>query len=118
MAESEQNLKEMWKKLEERFKAKTGRDLKPKSTKTLEEIKKKLELQESQIPPDEPEKKDAKRRAKDAGLDILYCLKLLGGLAAQGASIVSVLANLSAKNYLLMIIRSLVQQTSASMQYP
>ena len=76
--------------------------------KTLEEIKKKLELQESQIPPDEPEKKDAKRRAKDVGLDILYCLKLPGDVTAQGASIVSVLPNISAKNYLLMILRSLV----------
>jgi hypothetical protein len=35
MADSEQNLKEMWGKLDKRFKLKTGRDLKPKSTKNF-----------------------------------------------------------------------------------
>jgi len=83
---AEQSLKELWEAAEARFRLTTGKSLKLSPPKTLEDVRKEFEFQQA----GDVGKEDGKgRAAKDFGLVTLQCLKLLGGVAAQGAAIVS-----------------------------
>ncbi|KAE9369344.1 hypothetical protein N431DRAFT_380216 [Stipitochalara longipes BDJ] len=82
---AEQTLKELWDEAEARFKLTTGKSLKLSPPKTLEDVRKEFEAQQI----GDIGKEDAKGHvAKDFSLIALQCLKLLGGVAAQGAALV------------------------------
>jgi hypothetical protein len=83
---AEQTLPELWKEAEARFHRITGKPLKLSPPKTLEDVRKEIESQQTE----DIVKEDAKTRAtKDFSMVALQCLKLLGGVAAQGAALVS-----------------------------
>lgn len=77
---------ELWAKAQQRFQDRTGKELQISPPKTLDKVREDIE--------DLAAKKDVfvgeerKRRFKDNAMGTLYCLKLLGGVAAQGASMV------------------------------
>jgi hypothetical protein len=84
---AEQSLPDLWKEAEARFQSRTGKPLRRSPAKTLEDVRKEIESQ--QMEGTKVEKEDAKTRAKEASMNALQCLKLLGGIAAQGASMVT-----------------------------
>ena len=86
---AERSLPELWKEAEDRFSRRTGKALKLSPAKTLEELTKEIESQQKE---DVGKKEDAKQRAKEFSLNALTCLKLLGGIASQGASLVRIRA--------------------------
>lgn len=87
---AEQSLPDLWKEAEARFQSRTGKPLRRSPAKTLEDVRKEIESQQVESAKVLPvEKEDAKTRAKAASMNALQCLKLLGGIAAQGASMVS-----------------------------
>lgn len=82
---AEQTLPELWKEAETRFQRITGKPLKLTPPKTLEDMRKEIESQQTE----DVAKEDGKTRvAKDFSMTALQCLKLLGGVAAQGAALV------------------------------
>jgi hypothetical protein len=82
---AEQTLPELWKEAEIRFQRITGKPLKLSPPKTLEDVRKEFESQQTEG----VMKEDGKTRAtKDFSMTALQCLKLLGGVAAQGAALV------------------------------
>lgn len=85
---SSQRLEDMWKEAQTRFRDLTGKDLLlPRST-SPDDLRKALEARvEEQKGKTSPEL----AKVKDAGLNILSCIKLLGGVVAQGAAMVRVL---------------------------
>jgi hypothetical protein len=80
-------LDDMWKDARERFRSLTEQNLELSPPKTLEDIRKQIESQQSDS--SMPKEKDCKKRAKKISLNALSCIRLLGGVAAQGASMVS-----------------------------
>ena len=82
---AEQSLPELWKEAEARFQRRTGKALRLSPAKTLEDVRKEIESQQAEDP---WKKEEAKKTAKDFSMTALQCLKLLGGVAAQGAAIV------------------------------
>lgn len=81
-------LDDMWKDARERFRSLTGQNLELSPPKTLEDIRKQIESQQSDS--STAKEKDSKKRSKEISLNALSCIKLLGGVAAQGASMVSI----------------------------
>ncbi len=82
-------IQEMWTDVSDRFEAETGMSLRLKPAKTLRDCIDAVEKR--QLPPAASESKAAvsgAEKAKSFGLDVLHCLKLLGGVAAQGADMV------------------------------
>ena len=78
-------LQQMWSEATKEFEERTSRVLNIHPPKTLEDVRKQIESQQAQYDSDE---RGLARQAKDASMNVLYCLKLLGGVAAQGASMV------------------------------
>jgi hypothetical protein len=81
-----QSLPDLWEAAQKRFLDNTGKVLEFSPPKTLEDVRKQIESQQADF---STKDKDFKEKAKDASLNALYCLKLLGGVAANGAGIVS-----------------------------
>jgi hypothetical protein len=80
------NIESMWKEVRGRFLARTQNSLGFEPPKSIDDVR---EMIEHQYDPSSPADSDeSHRRAKDVGLTILSCLKLLGGVAAQGAGLV------------------------------
>jgi hypothetical protein len=76
----------MWEEARGRFLARTQNSLDLKPPKTIDDVR---EMVEHRYDPTSPVDSDENhKRAKEIGLTILSCLKLLGGVAAQGAEIV------------------------------
>jgi hypothetical protein len=81
-----ESLDDIWKDAARRFNALTNQDIKRSPARSLEDIRKQVDGQQ----PDSSgqKEKDGKKHAKDMVLNVLSCIKLLGGVAAQGASMV------------------------------
>jgi hypothetical protein len=77
-------MKEMWKDVEVRFKNLTGKQLNSKPMKTLNDVIAKIEKCHHPGHASSSDKASGVSKAKDYGRNILHCLKLLGGVAAQG----------------------------------
>ncbi|OTA57974.1 hypothetical protein K449DRAFT_398189 [Hypoxylon sp. EC38] len=82
---SESSMEEMWRDATVRFNERTGMNVNIKPPKTLDDCIRELEKSEF---PEESEDKSGKEKLEDYGINILRCLKLLGGVAAQGADMV------------------------------
>lgn len=82
---SDFSMEEMWQDATVRFNERTGININVKPPKTLNDCIKELEATRAPIESDG--KKDAEK-LEDYGINILRCLKLLGGVAAQGAEMV------------------------------
>lgn len=86
MAEIERpSLQDMWTEAEEHFLSLTGKNLSVSPPKTLEDVRREMESQQAQYDAGD---KDLVRNAKNVSMNVLYCLRLLGGVAAEGASMV------------------------------
>jgi hypothetical protein len=96
------HLPQLWEVAGKRFLEQTGTPLEVNPPKTIDDITKQIEEQQANF---DPKDKEFKEKAKDATLNVLNCLKLVGGVAAQGASTVFGSANLcfSAVSLLLTI---------------
>ncbi|KAI0834307.1 hypothetical protein F5Y06DRAFT_307099 [Hypoxylon sp. FL0890] len=79
------SMEEMWRDAAIRFNERTGMNVDIKPPKTLDDCIK--ELEGSRFP-EESEEKSSREKLEDYGVNILRCLKLLGGVAAQGAEMV------------------------------
>lgn len=81
-------MEDMWKEARARFRDLTGKDLQLTRSTSPDDLRKAFETHiEEQKGKTSPEL----AKVKDAGLNILSCIKLLGGVAAQGAAMVRVL---------------------------
>jgi hypothetical protein len=85
-AMEKQSLPDLWTAAQKRFRDKTGKVLEFSPPKTLEDVCKQIESQQADF---STKDKGLKEKAEDATMNALNCLKLLGGVAAQGASMVS-----------------------------
>ncbi|KAH8592092.1 hypothetical protein B0O99DRAFT_689874 [Bisporella sp. PMI_857] len=81
-----QSLDDMWSDAMERFRDLTTKNLKLSPPRTLDDIRKQIESEQADSL--NSKAKDSKKRAKEIGMNALTCIKLLGGIAAQGASMV------------------------------
>jgi hypothetical protein len=83
---SSQSLNDMWAEAGTRFSNLTGQNLPLGRSTSPDDLRKAFEarIEEEKAKGNRPEL----TKAKDAGLNILSCIKLLGGVAAQGASMV------------------------------
>jgi len=82
---------ELWDVARSRFEQRTGKSLEFRPAKTLEDCVIVLEQQQAlneHLPLHQKPARAAK--AKEYGLNILQCLKLVGGVAADGASMAGV----------------------------
>ncbi|KAI1214432.1 uncharacterized protein F4807DRAFT_128353 [Annulohypoxylon truncatum] len=82
---SDFSMEEMWRDATVRFSERTGININIKPPKTLNDCIKELEA--SRTPAESNGNKDTKK-LEDYGINVLRCLKLLGGVAAQGAEMV------------------------------
>jgi hypothetical protein len=81
------SIQSMWEEARGRFLARTQNSLDFKPPKSIDDIR---EMIERRYDPSSPADSDGSHeRAKQIGLNILSCLKLLGGVAAQGAELVN-----------------------------
>ena len=78
-------LQQMWTEAMTVFERRTSQTLNLRPPKTLDDVRRQIESQPVQYAPDN---QSWSRTAKNASMNVLYCLKLLGGVAAQGASMV------------------------------
>lgn len=84
---AEPSIQGMWEEANRRFLARTQNSLDFKPPKTIDDIR---EMIEHRYDPSSSADPDGNhKRAKEVGLTILSCLKLLGGVAAQGAELVT-----------------------------
>ncbi|KAI1087622.1 hypothetical protein F5B19DRAFT_61828 [Rostrohypoxylon terebratum] len=83
--QSDFSMEEMWQDVTVRFNERTGININVKPPKTLDDCIKELEA--TRVPVKSDGKKDSEKM-ENYGLNILRCLKLLGGVAAQGAEMV------------------------------
>jgi hypothetical protein len=83
---AEQTLPELWKEAETRFQRITGKPLNLSPPKTLEDVRKEIE---SPGAGDVANPNAKTRSAKDFSMIVLQSLKILGGVAAQGAALVT-----------------------------
>jgi len=77
---------ELWEAAQKRFLERTGQKLQISPPKTLDEVRK--DIESLSMKGDLSKDDERKRRFKDNAMGVLNCLKLLGGVAAQGASMV------------------------------
>ena len=82
-----QPLDNLWKEAMDRFQVLTQKSIKMSPPKTLDDIRKQIESDQVESS-DNRQQSDGKKRAKEISLNALTCIKLLGGVAAQGASMV------------------------------
>ncbi|EFX01558.1 nacht and tpr domain containing protein [Grosmannia clavigera kw1407] len=89
-ADSQQDLSmaEMWQEAAVRFKERTGTTLSLKPAKTLDDCIAEIEKRQLPAPSLSTETVSTRDKAKQYGINILRCLKLLGGVAAEGAEMV------------------------------
>ncbi|KAF5237869.1 hypothetical protein FANTH_10583 [Fusarium anthophilum] len=80
------SMEQLWDEAAERFLARTGKGLDRKPPMTIDDVRKQIESRTD--PTADIDAANTLKRKKDIGLNILECLKLLGGIAAQGASVV------------------------------
>ena len=85
MTDIERRFHNVWEEAQQRFMERAGNKLNFSPPVTLNDIKRQIESS-----PEEHDSKRAKdkQQFKTVCFDVLSCLKLLGGVAAQGASIV------------------------------
>jgi hypothetical protein len=89
----EPSLQEMWEKAERNFKAKIEKTFDAKTAMKFRRAGAPMSLEdviremESRTVEDESDGAKIKNRAKEMGQRVLMCIQLLGGIAAQGASI-------------------------------
>ncbi|KAM6485833.1 hypothetical protein HDV62DRAFT_403210 [Trichoderma sp. SZMC 28011] len=80
------SIRGMWDEAGRRFRARTEKSLDLKPPKSIDDIR---DMIERRYDPSSPAESDGgHERAKRIGLNILSCIKLLGGVAAQGAELV------------------------------
>ncbi|KAG5763416.1 hypothetical protein H9Q72_008480 [Fusarium xylarioides] len=79
-------MQKLWDEAAERFLARTGKGLNRKPPMTIDDVRKQIESRAD--PTTDIDAANTLKHKKDIGLNILECLKLLGGIAAQGASVV------------------------------
>ncbi|KAI1097658.1 hypothetical protein F4804DRAFT_156074 [Jackrogersella minutella] len=79
------SMEEMWRDATVRFNKRTGMNVNVKPPKTINDCVRELEQSRFQK---EPHERTGKETFEEYGLNILRCLKLLGGVAAQGAEMV------------------------------
>ncbi|KAI7768372.1 hypothetical protein LZL87_012456 [Fusarium oxysporum] len=79
-------MEQLWDEVAERFLARTGKGLNRKPSMTIDDVRKQIESRTD--PTTDIDAANTLKHKKDIGLNILECLKLLGGIAAQGASVV------------------------------
>jgi hypothetical protein len=82
----EPSLDELWKICQARFTDKTGKVVKFSPPKTLNALRSQIESQQADY---STKDRDTKEKAKDASLNALYFLKLIGGVVAEGAGMVN-----------------------------
>jgi len=80
-------MEQLWDEAAERFLARTGKGLNRKPPMTIDDVRKQIESRTD--PTTDIDAANTLKHKKDIGLNILECLKLLGGIAAQGASVVT-----------------------------
>ena len=76
---------QLWEAAQKRFRDRTGQKLQVSPPKTLDDVRKEIE---SLSGDDGSGDSERNQRFKESCMGALYCIKLLGGVAAQGASIV------------------------------
>lgn len=86
-------MQDMWDDVEKLFEKLTGKALRSKGKTSLDDCK--AQIAKLQQPAGEdadaapaPTKRSGGAKAKSYAMDMLHCVKLLGGVAAQGGSIV------------------------------
>ncbi|EXM19566.1 hypothetical protein FOTG_12421 [Fusarium oxysporum f. sp. vasinfectum 25433] len=79
-------MEQLWDEAAERFLARTGKILNRKPPMTIDDVRKQIESRTD--PTTDIDAANTLKHKKDIGLNILECLNLLGGIAAQGASVV------------------------------
>ncbi|EXA35873.1 hypothetical protein FOVG_12995 [Fusarium oxysporum f. sp. pisi HDV247] len=79
-------MEQLWDEAAERFLVRTGKGLNRKPPMTIDDVRKQIESRTD--PATYIDAANTPKHKKDIGLNILECLKLLGGIAAQGASVV------------------------------
>lgn len=82
-------MQQLWDEAAERFLARTGKSLNRKPPMTMDDVRKQMESRDD--PNTESDAASTLKHKKDVGLNILECLKLLGGITAQGASVVTII---------------------------
>lgn len=85
----------LWEDVSARFHQRTGKSLDLEPARTLDDCLQDIEMTQKQ--PDGPAQNGTHSRsemAKEYGRNILQCLKLLGGVAAEGAAMVLYLQQL------------------------
>jgi len=82
---AEPSLKDLWDDAEKKFQKITKKSLKASSQKKLDDVLRELECKYAEKDSDE---ESYKRQAKAMIQNVLTCIKILGGIAAQGASVV------------------------------
>ncbi|KAF5646220.1 Nacht and tpr domain protein [Fusarium sp. NRRL 52700] len=85
-ATADLTMEKLWDNAAERFLARTGKCLDRKPPMTIDDVRKQIESRADPTPGIDAA--NTLKDKKDIGLNILECLKLLGGIAAQGASVV------------------------------
>ncbi|KAK1244073.1 hypothetical protein MKX08_002211 [Trichoderma sp. CBMAI-0020] len=83
---AEPSIQDMWEEVRGRFLARTQNSLDFKPPKTIDDVRQMVEHRYDPTSPADSD--DNHKRVKEISLTILSCLKLLGGVAAQGAEIV------------------------------
>lgn len=84
-------MQDMWDDVEKLFERLTGKALRSKGKTSLDDCK--AQITKLQQPADAdaapaPTKRSGGAKAKSYAMDMLHCVKLLGGVAAQGGSMV------------------------------
>ncbi|KAL8741521.1 MAG: hypothetical protein Q9190_005881 [Brigantiaea leucoxantha] len=87
----EQSFEQMWKDAQDRFNKKTKKSLKQAKNRSLDDVLAELN---DHLNLQDPMDGSKKARIKDLAINVLNFVQLLGGIAAQGASIVFGPANL------------------------
>jgi hypothetical protein len=80
--ENPTSISEIWEGARREFERLTGKQLQPTSAASLQHIRDTIEASRSSKDP-------GAEKAKQAGLRIVKCIQLLGGVASQAASLVS-----------------------------
>lgn len=83
------SIRGMWDEAGRRFQARTERSLDLKPPKSIDDIRDMIERRYDPSSPADSDSDGGHERAKRIGLNILSCIKLLGGVAAQGAELVN-----------------------------
>lgn len=79
---------QLWRDVQLRFQANTGKQLNFKPPKTLNDCIEAIENRHLLVTPNASTKKPGVDKAKEYGMDILHCVKLLGGVASQALGMV------------------------------